>query len=54
LDALTTATLTDYATVGPLLAKGHARTSGASMIAGYIGSSDRVGDDPATRQSRGR
>jgi uncharacterized protein (DUF2252 family) len=45
LDALTTATLTDYATVvGQLLAKGHARTSGASMIAGYIGRSDRVDD----------
>jgi uncharacterized protein (DUF2252 family) len=45
LDALSAATLTDYATVvGQLLAKGHARTSGASMIAGYIGSSDRVDD----------
>lgn len=28
--------------VGQLLAKGHARTSGASMIAGYMGGSDRV------------
>jgi len=37
------AALTDYAgVVGQLLAKGHARTSGASMIAGYMGSSDRV------------
>jgi uncharacterized protein (DUF2252 family) len=43
LDALTAATLTDYAAVvGQLLAKGHARTSGASMIAGYIGGSSRV------------
>jgi hypothetical protein len=25
-----------------LLAKGHARTSGASMIAGYLGKSDNV------------
>ena len=30
------------AVVGQLLAKGHARTSGASMIAGYMGGSDRV------------
>ena len=28
--------------VGQLLAKGHARTSGASMIAGYMGGSERV------------
>ncbi|MGZ4620549.1 MAG: DUF2252 family protein, partial [Blastococcus sp.] len=42
LDALTAATLTDYATVvGQLLAKGHARTSGASMITGYLGRSDK-------------
>jgi uncharacterized protein (DUF2252 family) len=35
--------LADYAGVcGYLLAKGHARTSGASMIAGYVGKSDRV------------
>ena len=27
-----------------MLAKGHARTSGASMIAGYLGRSDRVAD----------
>lgn len=33
--------LVDYAgVVGRLLAKGHARTSGASMIAGYVGKSD--------------
>ncbi len=45
LEALTTKTLIDYASVvGQLLAKGHARTSGASMIAGYIGGSDRVGE----------
>jgi uncharacterized protein (DUF2252 family) len=43
LDAIDTDTLTDYAAVvGQLLAKGHARTSGASMIAGYMGHSDRV------------
>src|SRR5271170_7285574 len=36
LDALDPAALTDYAAVvGRLLAKGHARTSGASMIVGY-------------------
>ncbi len=34
--------------VGQLLAKGHARTSGASMIVGYVGSSDRVDDALAT------
>jgi uncharacterized protein (DUF2252 family) len=35
--------LTDYAGIcGRLLAKGHARTSGASMIAGYVGRSDRL------------
>jgi uncharacterized protein (DUF2252 family) len=33
----------DYAGIcGRLLAKGHARTSGASMIVGYIGRSDKV------------
>jgi len=43
LDAIDAAALSDYAgVVGQLLAKGHARTSGASMIAGYMGSSDRV------------
>jgi uncharacterized protein (DUF2252 family) len=43
LDAIDAAALTDYAgVVGQLLAKGHARTSGASMIAGYMGASDRV------------
>ena len=35
--------LTDYAGIcGRLLAKGHARTSGASMIAGYCGRSDKL------------
>ncbi len=35
--------LVDYAgTCGLLLAKGHARTSGASMIAGYLGGSDKI------------
>ncbi len=35
--------MTDYAGIcGRLLAKGHARTSGASMIIGYLGSSDEV------------
>ncbi|GGQ62567.1 DUF2252 domain-containing protein [Couchioplanes azureus] len=35
--------LKDYAGIcGYLLAKSHARTSGASMIAGYIGSSDKL------------
>jgi hypothetical protein len=34
--------LGDYAGIcGYLLAKSHARTSGASMIAGYIGGSDK-------------
>ena len=43
LDAIDAAALTDYAgIVGHLLAKGHARTSGASMIAGYAGASDKL------------
>jgi uncharacterized protein (DUF2252 family) len=43
LDAIDAAALTDYAGIlGHLLAKGHARTSGASMIAGYVGSSDKL------------
>ncbi|SDT44927.1 DUF2252 domain-containing protein [Microlunatus soli] len=43
LDSIDVAALTDYAgIVGHLLAKGHARTSGASMIAGYVGSSDKL------------
>lgn len=49
LDAIDAAALTDYAgVVGQLLAKGHARTSGASMIAGYLGRSDRVDQALAT------
>ncbi len=43
LDAIGPKALADYAgIVGHLLAKGHARTSGASMIAGYTGRSDNV------------
>jgi len=43
LDAIDAAALADYAgIVGHLLAKGHARTSGASMISGYAGRSDRL------------
>jgi len=43
LDQIDAAALTDYAgIVGHLLAKGHARTSGASMIAGYAGKSDAL------------
>jgi len=43
LDAIDSAALSDYAgIVGHLLAKGHARTSGASMIAGYAGHSDKL------------
>lgn len=43
LDGLTATALTDYAgIVGHLLAKGHARTSGASMIAGYLGGGEKA------------
>ena len=43
LDAIDPAALADYAgIVGHLLAKGHARTSGASMISGYAGRSDKL------------
>jgi uncharacterized protein (DUF2252 family) len=43
LDAIAADALADYAGIcGRLLAKGHARTSGTSMIVGYLGSSDRV------------
>jgi uncharacterized protein (DUF2252 family) len=43
VDSLDGAALTDYAGIcGRLLAKGHARTSGASMIAGYAGSSRKL------------
>lgn len=41
LSSIDAPALVDYAgVVGRLLAKGHARTSGASMIAGYVGKSD--------------
>ncbi|MFT3860137.1 DUF2252 domain-containing protein [Micropruina sp.] len=43
LDGLTATALADYAgIVGHLLAKGHARTSGASMIAGYLGGGEKA------------
>jgi uncharacterized protein (DUF2252 family) len=43
IDAIDARALSDYAGIlGHLLGKGHARTSGASMIAGYIGSSDKL------------
>ena len=43
VESLDPAALSDYAGIcGRLLAKGHARTSGASMIAGYAGSSERL------------
>jgi hypothetical protein len=45
VEGIDDAALADYAGVcGLLLAKGHARTSGASMIAGYLGGSDKVVD----------
>lgn len=45
LEDLDTDALIDYARVlGLLLAKCHARTSGASLISGYIGKSDAVAD----------
>jgi uncharacterized protein (DUF2252 family) len=43
IEGIDAAALTDYAGVcGHLLAKGHARTSGASMIAAYVGGSDKL------------
>lgn len=43
LDSIDAAALIDYSgIVGHLLAKGHSRTSGASMIAGYVGRSDTL------------
>jgi hypothetical protein len=43
VDGIDPPALADYAGIcGFLLAKGHARTSGASMIAGYLGGSDRL------------
>ncbi|WP_051209552.1 DUF2252 domain-containing protein [Propionicicella superfundia] len=45
LDGLDAGALSDYArVVGLLLAKGHARTSGASMIAGYLGADDEAAE----------
>jgi uncharacterized protein (DUF2252 family) len=44
--------IADYAGIcGYLLAKGHARTSGASMIAAYVGASDRL-DEAFARFAR--
>jgi uncharacterized protein (DUF2252 family) len=45
LNAIREEALSDYAgIVGRLLAKGHARTSGASMIAGYLGDGEGAGE----------
>ncbi len=45
LDSINAQGLTDYAgIVGHLLAKGHARTSGASMVAGYLGKANAAAD----------
>ena len=45
LNAIHERALSDYAgIVGRLLAKGHARTSGASMIAGYLGDGEAAGE----------
>jgi len=45
VDGVDAAALADYAGVcGLLLAKGHARTSGASMITGYLGRSEKALD----------
>ena len=49
IDHIKAGALKDYARIlGQLLAKGHARTSGASMIAGYVGASTRL--DTAMKQ----
>jgi len=41
LDSMTPKALVEYSgIVGNLLAKGHARTSGASIISGYLGKRD--------------
>lgn len=49
LDAISPRALVDYAgIVGHLLAKGHARTSGASVISGYLGKYDEPADALAT------
>jgi len=45
LDGMQPKVLVDYAGIaGHLLAKGHARTSGASIISGYLGKSDAAAD----------
>ncbi|HEV7656043.1 MAG TPA: DUF2252 domain-containing protein [Mycobacteriales bacterium] len=52
VDGIDAAALADYAGVcGSLLAKGHARTSGASMIAGYVGHGHTM-DDALCRFAR--
>ena len=52
VDGIDADALADYAGVcGSLLAKGHARTSGASMIAGYVGPGGVV-DDALCRFAR--
>lgn len=52
IDKVKPKAMVDYAGIcGRLLAKGHARTSGASMIVGYLGSSDEV-DDAMCRFAR--
>jgi uncharacterized protein (DUF2252 family) len=52
VDGIDAPALADYAGVcGYLLAKGHARTSGASMIAGYVGKSPRL-DEALARFAR--
>ena len=51
VDGIDAGALTDYAGIcGYLLAKGHARTSGASMIAAYVGGSEKL--DEAFARSR--
>jgi uncharacterized protein (DUF2252 family) len=52
VDGIDAAALADYAGVcGSLLAKGHARTSGASVIAGYVGRGDLL-DEALSRFAR--
>jgi uncharacterized protein (DUF2252 family) len=52
IDGIDPNALSDYAgTCGYLLAKGHARTSGASMIAAYVGGSEKL-DDALVRFAR--
>jgi uncharacterized protein (DUF2252 family) len=52
VEGIDSSALADYAGVcGYLLAKGHARTSGASMIAGYVGKSPKL-DEAMVRFAR--